>query len=335
MNKITLSYVIKTLRPYTIIPNQSYQKMLGDIFSIITKDKCFYLESTCSSRIMNNEYDVPIKVRNAINNDNLEKLKSDLILFLNRNMNNSQIDTLRKILEKDIISANLSNDFKTTLIETKDNYEFLYKILFTSFITDNRMKIDKQLLKNDFFILKLESGDIISMAFNIKECKNFKIVVIPVDDEFTMILSKHGDNNPLISKDSIHGKWLTRLFELGFTSAKIKRKIEYIDNQFLKIGKFIYNQTEFWLIPTSHLGKRNKSESSKNFIEKAVDAIIDEYDISGQGEELLIPLLGSGRARVFTSNQDSINFISEKIINKSKTLKGKIKLIIYKKDINK
>lgn len=66
MNSITISWLMKTIRPYSNNPNKAFQNMLGDMFGNLTENKINFVESTSSSRIMNNEYDVPYSIREGI-----------------------------------------------------------------------------------------------------------------------------------------------------------------------------------------------------------------------------------------------------------------------------
>ena len=66
MNSITISWLMKTVRPYSNNPNKAFQNMLGDKFDNLTESKIYFVESTSSSRIMTNEYDVPYSIREGI-----------------------------------------------------------------------------------------------------------------------------------------------------------------------------------------------------------------------------------------------------------------------------
>ena len=171
------------------------------------------------------------------------------------------------------------------------------------------------------------------MSLNKKEAISFKISVIPVDSKFTMSLSSKGDSAPLIAKDSLHGKFIVRLNKGGRSKSKLNSKIVFIEtDNGLKIGKTTIKKTEFWLVPISTLDKRNRAISSIDDINKAIDAILDEYDVSGQGESIYIPLLGTGRARVFQNYLESLNFLKTKIIERAGRLNGEITIVVYKKD---
>lgn len=334
MNSITISWMMKAIRPYSNNPIKAYQNMLSDLFGKLTNNGTYFVESTSSSRIMTNEYDVPYSVRESLAGIEERTLINRLVSYFKAELNSSLVTQLRQKIQYEINSSPLSDEFKATLSSYKNDYEFISKITLCAIYTDNRKRFEQAIIDSSRLHVDLISGDLISLSLNKKLCKSFKISVIPVDDDFTMKLSSKGDESPLISKDSIHGKFIDRMDKLGFTSNKVKLHTEYIDkgNEF-KIGKFTYTQTEFWFVPISHLGKRNKAESSFDIVAKAIDAIIDEYDITGQGYPLYMPILGTGRSRVFKTNEEAINFIVKRISAKSSHLNGTIHIVIYKKEI--
>lgn len=334
MNSITISWLMKTIRPYSNNPNKAFQNMLGDMFGNLTENKIYFVESTSSSRIMNNEYDVPYSIREGIADIDERILIGRLVSYFKSELNSSLVSQLRQRMQSEIDASPLSDEFKADLSSYKNDYEFIAKTTLCSIYTDNRKRYEQTIIDSGKFHVDLISGDLISMSFNKKLCKSIKITVIPVDDNFTMKLSSKGDDSPLISKDSLHGKFIDRMDKLGYTSNKVKFNTEYTEkSDGFKIGKFTYGQTEFWFVPVSHLGRRNRAESSTEVITKAIDSIIDEYDIAGQGYPLYMPILGTGRARVFTCNDDAIKFINQRISAKSSYLNGTMYIVIYKKEI--
>lgn len=334
MEKITISWLMKTIRPFANNPREAYQFMLNDMFRKLTNDKDYFVESTSSSRIMTNEYDVPYSIRRSVANIEKSDLVNRLDSYFKDKLNSSLVSQLKEKMKSEIDASPLSNDFKASLSSCKNDYEYIDKVALCAIYTDNRKRYERVIIDNNKFYVDIISGDLISMSLNKKLCKSFKISVIPVDDNFTMKLDSKGEDSPLISKDSLHGKFIDRMNRLGYTSNKIKtntKRINKGDN--FEIGKFAYGQTEFWFLPISHLGKRNKAESSMDTIIKAMNAVIDEYDIAGQGYPLYMPVLGTGRSRVFKSNEEAIRFITQKISTKSSFLSGTMHIVIYKKEI--
>lgn len=333
MDSITISWLVATLRPYTKNPRKAYQFILSELFAVITNNEQYFVESTSSSRIMNGEYDVPANVRESIETLDERFVINKLSDYFGRIVSDSTSNKLRNEIQTKVDTLGLSNAFKRTLFSARDDYEFLSIITLCAIRTDNRADYRNVLILNGSFSMDEISGNLISLSFNKKFCLKQKISVIPVDDAFTMKVGFDNDGLPLIARDSLHGRFIERMEGLGYSSNKIKTNTHYYENNGFKIGKFVYKNTEFWLVPASHLGKRNMAESSIKLISNAVDSIVSEYDITGQGLPLYMPLIGTGRSRVFESNEMAKNFILERVAPKAPFLSGEFHLVIYKKGI--
>lgn len=334
MNSITLSWFVRTMRQYMKNPNKSYQMILSEMFGELADDKCYFVESTSSSRIMTCEYDVPKKVRETAINTKKEVLIKMLTRYFENELNYSLENQLRKKVESDVGLSGVSKTFIEQISSIENDYEFFATVLLCAIQTDNRNGYRKTLIKNNKFCLDAFPGDLISLSFNKKLCRSFKITVLPVDDNFVMETSYNTNESPLIARDSLHGQFIIRMNKMGLSDFDIKKKITYIKgSNGHVIGKILNCQTEFWLVPISHLGLRNRAESSVGLIEKALDAVIEEYDMVGQGTPLFIPLLGTGRSRVFATNKDALDFICNKVKQKSDFLNGTIHIVLYKKEI--
>ncbi len=331
MTIFTLSWYIKAIRKYSKNCRQSLQNVLSTLFGVIYNDKTYFVESSISSRIMNGEYDVPYNIRETYNiaNEDNRKLISDK--FINQMIDQAYMDNLIREIKEVVTISNISSNYKEKILNENNPFEVLSYILNIVIISDNRKSLKVELYKTNNGIIRLISGDIISIGFNKKVATNSRIVVIPVDDKFTMVL-KNQENEEIISKDSIHGKWLLRMNKKGIKKPKIK----YIQvNDKMKIGKCKVDMTEFYLIPISSLKERFKAESTLEVIKNALFALSLEYNISGQGTPLFIPIIGTGRARTNLSYNDSISLIKNTFINNKNGFFGEVNIVIYSKVIDK
>lgn len=331
MKKITLSWYIKVIRINSKNIKKSYQSILTELFSIIFYDlKSYYVESTTSSRIMNQEYDVPYLIREKYNTFNDYEKKKISDEFISKMIDKSSMDNIVKDIKDYIRLTNISNDLKKTLLNENNNLILLSNILSIVLISDNRVKFNKVIYKNNNASIELIIGDIIALGFNKKLAITNRIVVIPVEDKFTMQIDDINKDN-IISKDSIHGKWLLRLNKLGIQKLNIKY-VNVCKN--IKIGKCQIGKTMFYLLPISTLKERYKAESNIEMIKKALNALSFEYSISGQGITMYIPLIGTGRSRVNLKEEDSIKLIKDSFINKKNGFFGNVKIVIYSKNID-
>lgn len=330
MKTITLSLYIKTIRKYSKNCRKSYQNILSNLFNFIYNDNNYFVESTTSSRIMNGEYDVPYDVREKYNNESMENKKKISDKFINQMIDESAMDKLVDEMKGNVKLSDISMQTKKLILNSDDALLILSSILTIAIISSNKKTLNQCLYKNNNGSIDLICGDIIALGFNKKLTISNKIVVIPVDDKFTMIL-KNQDGEDFISKDSIHGKWISRINKLGIEDLKIKY-FKSIDN--VKIGKCEIGKTFFYLLPISSLKERNKAESNVDVIKKSLDFLATEYNVSGQGIPMYIPLLGTGRSRAHLSLKDSISLIKNAFLTNENGFFGEIKIVIYTKNID-
>lgn len=326
---ITLSDYIKTIRKHSKNTRKSYQEILSILFEIIcSNDDSYPLCSASSSRIINREYDVPLNVREAYNKMPENDKRKDSDNFVNIMIDPSSLDILTKEIKEQILNSNVSYNIKNSIESMEDYYEILSVYLKLAIITDNRIHINKVIYKSNNATIRLINGDLIAMSFNKKLTLDDKIIVIPVDSKFTMRL-KDSKGNDVISKDTIHGKWISKI-----NSYNIKRpKIDYINDYEIKIGIYSFNKTKFYLLPISKLKVRNKAESNIEIIKKALKAISSEYNISGNGKPLYIPLIGTGRSRINLTYKESIELIKDSFINNKDGFYGEVNIVIYNKNV--
>lgn len=194
--------------------------------------------------------------------------------------------------------------------------------------------------------------------FKISKKKEKKIVVIPVNDTLETIVDDTGDiMAPLVSKNTIHGKWINFLKNNNIGAQEIDEKIvrflskhdihgEKIEKNRGKdisypIGTVIpvvFNElpeTTFYLLVISKFNEKNQAFSNSSLIKKSVDCLLDYYDQSGQGDILYIPLIGTGRSRVEMNHEESYRLLKATILTNEKKIHGTVIIVVYKNDKDK
>lgn len=332
MGNITLFWYIKTIRKYSKNCRESYQSILNKFFEIIFCDdkQTHYVESTTSSRIMNGEYDVPREVREKYNSESDEKKKKISDLFVKQMIDSSSMDRLIHEVKEKVSLSEISGQTKEMILNEKDSLKLLSFVLSIAIISSNKITLDKNLYKDNNGSIDLISGDLIALGFNKKLATTERIVVIPVDDKFTMAF-QNDEGEDIISKDTIHGKWLLRMNKLGIEKPKIKY---YKATANVKIGKTKVGKTEFYLLPVSSLKERNKAESGREMIMNALSALASEYNISGQGIPMYVPLIGTGRSRAHLSLNESISMIKGIFLGYKDGFFGDVNIVVHPKNIN-
>lgn len=201
---------------------------------------------------------------------------------------------------------------------------------------DNRLKLNDKVWSNGVNSINLVSGDLMALSFNKKECIKEKIVVIPVDSDFHLHISGVDEVKPEVSKTTLHGQWLMRMEKEGFTIKDIRKMInESMINEdgIGSISKLIFKSVVFYLVGLSKFDENNMAHSDRDAISKCVINILEEYDRTGQGAPLYIPLMGTGRSRVGLSNEESMNLLVDECIKNKEKIQGTVNVLVYTKDL--
>lgn len=199
-------------------------------------------------------------------------------------------------------------------------------------------------------------GDLLDMGFG-RARKHKNIVVIPVNATFSTEISYAYEKaaKPLVAAKSIHGQWLSRMFEKGESSEALATRIEanLLSQSLLSDEKTVTGDTValeypigtvasiegskavFYLLAVASFDNNNNAQSTPELIKSALLAVIDTYDRCGQGLDLYMPLLGTGMSRAGLSHQQSYELIKDVINNNKKRVHGKITLMVRSQDIDK
>lgn len=228
---------------------------------------------------------------------------------------------------------------------------FLYFILF---------KKRRILWENGNGKIIVSYGDILKKAFPRKNKKK-KIIVIPVNTCFDTIVDEDIADviNPLISPNSIHGKWIKSLLKTGYNLSEIDsvmdknlknhsiKPLKTIDYNKKTRGKTVVypigtvlpikakNNITFFLLAISEFDENNNAHSSKERIIIATEKMLEFYNNTGQGYDLYVPLLGTNLANTGLSHSQTLELMTNILKIHSEKIRGKISIVIYRKDKDK
>lgn len=203
-------------------------------------------------------------------------------------------------------------------------------------------------------------ADIMKFAF-LKKSRRKKIIVIPVNTSFDTIVDEEISlcDKPLVSPTTIHGRWIKSMVRHGFKiediDSAIDKYIELRNIQPLKIlstqekrrGKLKCfengttvimkgkNNIEFFLVALSEFDENNRAQTSKEEVFEFVKKLVDIYDSKGQGYEMYIPLVGTGRSRAGLTHTDSLHILKSILTLNGDKIHGTINVVIYPKDRDK
>lgn len=221
----------------------------------------------------------------------------------------------------------------------------------------NRSKI---IWKSSSGKIKVCYSDIMKDGFD-KRNKEEKLFVIPVNSCFDTIVDVDISSGlkPLVSPNSLHGRWIEQMVNNGFTIEYIDSKIrgclemqnlvpkEIISYELKKRGKReIYDlgtvamvrgkkNSTFLLLVISEFDKDNVAHISVNDLELCIKSLINFYDKHGQGHSMEIPLMGTNLSRAGLSHDDSLRAITSLFQLYGDKIHGEIDVVIYKGDKDK
>lgn len=283
-----------------------------------------------------------IKKKDLIHMDEvvLEDFLVGIFLYLIKNT-----DNLNKEREVKAFKA-FAKEFEKTEYE---RVAFIDQYSSSSIFADKKIRPIITLYKNASCIIDVVAVDLFDIPAKKGPLEKVNIV-IPVNTSFeTRIEGKHGEVViPLVSENTIHGQWIKYMNNKGLRSQKLDDLIELglKKNGVVKCGvcnsvvgkNDIYpiastaivpiDNTNFYLTAVSKFNKKNIAESEISYIRDALNSLIDMYDIEGQGFDLYIPLIGSGRSRTGMTLQESYELMVESIINRKNEIYGRIHITI-------
>lgn len=357
----SFSELIKTIKKYAVNSSVSNERFLnafitpyvaaGDIKN--KNSEPFYLNKTRVSLLLNQKEDVPVALREALPRFQIRKeteknfeafISDELVQDAEENITESLIGLIEE-------AENLSAESKMRLLRNEDNLScFLTDLLFEALVLPN-IPVEEEvvLLNNSSSKVTILIGDLFRFGFK-NRSKTKNIVVIPVNTAFDTHITRmlERDPKPIVSDRTIHGQWLVRWKESGNDIQDLDDRIE----QSLKIrgfytdevikddnrGKRQYpigsiavldtNNAVYYLLAVSSFDKNNVARSSAENIKKALIKLLEFYDVNGQGYDLYIPLIGTGRSRAGLSLQDAYNLITTVLKDNKDKIYGNIHVVL-------
>lgn len=290
--------------------------------------------------------DVPEILRKQLDKDDLEeRIYAGFAKFYNKRIDNSREDQLVAFFTDKIANDDtLSKQEKSRIIKD-DAVKLIMRIFLSSLRQNNRYpKGDGTILwERGSNYIKAISGDIFHYGFNKRNKKN-RIVVIPADTSFRTSLNDNleYESKPSVSSETLHGKFLVRLYKLSLKPADIEKRImdnletngyikEKSQNADFPIGTIAalsFNNTVFYLLAVSRFDEDNIAKSTKESIKTALLSLANYYDAKGQAYDLYMPLIGTGLSRAYLDNQESFNLIKDSLLDNKDKLQGKINIVI-------
>jgi hypothetical protein len=251
------------------------------------------------------------------------------------------IHDLKALVEGD---GSLSVDAREGVLGTTDEpIAFLAAIFIEALKADNRADSRVVIWSRGPNSLGLASGNLLDFGFS-NRSKRRAIVVVPVNTSFETHVTRKYEQSPtqVVADSTIHGQWLTRMEESGQADDLRNRIFDDLEARYgarqgsregLKpypIGSIAVietNRAVFCLLAISTFDERNRATSSSEDISRAVADLLRFYDSAGQGLDLYLPLLGTGRSRAGLGYQQSLELIVGTCMDNRLSLLGKVTIV--------
>lgn len=286
-----------------------------------------YLDKSRVSRIITNK-------------DNLPAAITDKCSFLktNKDIRNKYVEMFKSCIPNTQVDVFL--DSLGIKEYNNDPYENLYFYFINRVCGNNIRSTDNSILiwRNGCNSLKLTSGDIFDYCFSRKSRK--EIITIPVNTTFdTHVSTKIEKFKPLVSSETLHGKWIQRCKNAGLVEEDIQNKInDFLNSHYLNdaktneypIGTVVPFDTAnglSYLVALTVFDGNNVAHSNEEDVKIAIQELIHFYDLNGQGYPLYIPLLGTGRSRIGLSNKESFDLIKNTLLAEKEHIQGLVNII--------
>lgn len=196
--------------------------------------------------------------------------------------------------------------------------------------------------------------DLIQEAFSSRKSEE-AIYVIPVNTAFDTIVDDAKQIDPLVAPKSLHGKFIKKICEQGFTVSELDKRIEESlqaggytpvaeENKARGKGKkydigtvvtIRGTRNYYYLLALTNYDKHNKAYCSLDDVKRSIESLIKYYDQNGQGIKLVVPLMGTGFSRTSLSHEDSLRIITSLFLLNANILAGEVDVAIYNGDKDK
>lgn len=346
---------IKAAKRNAINPSITNLQFVGEILDPIIdnakiKDRnglILELDAQRTSKLLNCKIDVPANIRKALDLPWIkEKAEQSFRIFLEDRIYPSNLgqfkQDIRQLLSSD---ENVSQSVKSELFsDSLTDIEFLTEAYFLAIrLNNNEAKINKSKLEANVVI-----GDIFSFVKkNATDSKN--IIVIPINSNVDTTVTEPTETQSvqIVSENTLHGKWITRMCSFRFNEKTLREKIlSNLENKNClpdihgeyPLGTSVFFDCEealYLLLVVSRFDDCNRAQSTRKNVKEALNSLFSFYDTYGQGMQLFLPLIGTGLSRSGYTHDESFKLIQEMLNKQPKYIKSKATIVVLDSDAPK
>ena len=331
----------------------------ADDFEIYNKNgELLFFSKSRISDLMRNKTDIPKCMRETTAKVGHQKRYESIIqLFADDMLDKALLDESAHRLRKHINDAENISANQKPITKENDVVKLIANAYILAIKVNNRIYIDDKpitIWENGTSSIEIISGDIFKFGFDNRK-KGRRITVIPVNTTFETHITTQAEKTQyqLVSENTLHGMWLSRMFKAQITENELKQRIdENLNSQGIDplshshlgrrnvypigtISTIVQGNSVFYLTAISDFNEHGLAHSKRDDVEKCVTLVVQRYDYYGQGDHLYIPLMGTGRSRANLSNQESYDLIVSTLISNKERLHGNISIVVLPEVIMK
>jgi len=188
-----------------------------------------YLDKSRVSNLLLHKDDVPEALREVLENDGVEeKMQERFSKFYIQYIDTSRDDELHLEFSNLIKNDSISEKEKKYIL-TDDTCTMLLRLFLSTLKQNNKAAAPENLIvwQRGSNYIKVVAGDLFKKGFDARN-KNKRIVIIPVNTTFETRLTDdiEKETQPLVSSETIHGKFLNRLYIKELSPAEISKRID-------------------------------------------------------------------------------------------------------------
>lgn len=353
--RLTLASLMRVLKRHALDPSISDVALMnGLIDSYVESERVkdrngnsLNLDKSRVSRLLSGREDVPRALRAPLPRYGvIERTKSGLEPFVEEFIDGEDlgglIRDLKALVEGD---GSLSADAREGVLGTAgEPIAFLAAIFIESLKADNRADSRVVIWSHGPYSLGLVSGNVLDCGFS-NRSKRKVMVAVPVNTTFETHVTRKYERRPtqLVADTTIHGQWLTRMEGAGQADGLHRRILGDLETRYgvgsecskgvraFPIGSIAVIETKnavFCLLAISSFDENNRATSSAEDIGKAMADLLSFYDSMGQGLDMYLPLLGTGRSRAGLGYQESLELIVGTCMDNRSSLLGKVTIVV-------
>lgn len=334
------------LKEHGIKKECSNEKLMRDLFTVIrleagvkTKSGEDWVAKETVSAIVNRKESLPKGIKRSISFLDFDKLYFALKPFYGSHFRKSELVLAAEGILKSYISSKPSEegtDAKFRLNKSDPERVITMLLVESAKIENKLFGIKRNLYSNGNNAINYIFGDIIAMSLSSKKAGKRAIYVIPVDADYHFHVTKSGEIPACVSPNTIHGKWIKRLESLGVDEQKITEAVGgRINGCIGDIKTFEFKGSLFYLLACSKFDGNNVAHSTKEDIKLAIKNLLTYHDAYGQGDELYLPLIGTGSSRAKLGLKQSFDLIRGTIMENEQWHNGHINIVLHISAIEK